>query len=160
MSKPIHVLSGTVLDEDTLVVVWGPEADVATAVQEVFIRAREALLGVPPETRQAFSDGTNGFELWTTDGTTAGTRLLADVQPGPTGSQPRRLFDFNGRLRGCLLLGERCGSRYHANGHGRHENPTGEHGCSHQSRHSNLNLLESWTRFSSGHTLRDSHSNR
>jgi glutamyl-tRNA(Gln) amidotransferase subunit E len=47
---------------DAVVVVWAPEPDAATAVRELFIRARDALVGVPAETRQAFSDGTNGFE--------------------------------------------------------------------------------------------------
>lgn len=47
---------------DALVVLWGPEDDAATAVREVFLRAQDALDGVPPETRQAFADGTNGFE--------------------------------------------------------------------------------------------------
>ncbi len=47
---------------DSLMVLWGPERDVDTAVREVFIRAREALAGVPAETRQAYADGTNGFE--------------------------------------------------------------------------------------------------
>jgi glutamyl-tRNA(Gln) amidotransferase subunit E len=47
---------------DSLMVLWGPERDVDTAVREVFIRAREALMGVPAETRQAYADGTNGFE--------------------------------------------------------------------------------------------------
>jgi glutamyl-tRNA(Gln) amidotransferase subunit E len=47
---------------DTLVVLWGPEDDVATAVREVAARAREALDGVPSETRQPYPDGTNGFE--------------------------------------------------------------------------------------------------
>ena len=47
---------------DALVVLWGPERDVDTAVREVFIRAREAFIGVPAETRQAYADGTNGFE--------------------------------------------------------------------------------------------------
>jgi len=47
---------------DALVVVWGLEADMATAAREVIIRARDALAGVPSETRQAFRDGTNGFE--------------------------------------------------------------------------------------------------
>ena len=32
-----------------------------------------------------------GNELWTTDGTEAGTRLLADIQPGPGGSSPAQL---------------------------------------------------------------------
>jgi glutamyl-tRNA(Gln) amidotransferase subunit E len=47
---------------DTVVVLWGPARDAATAVREVYIRAREALVGVPAETRQAYPDGTNGFE--------------------------------------------------------------------------------------------------
>ena len=49
-------------DQDSVVVVWGPERDAATAVREVLIRAGDALVGVPSETRQTFADGTNGFE--------------------------------------------------------------------------------------------------
>jgi glutamyl-tRNA(Gln) amidotransferase subunit E len=49
-------------EKDVLVIVWGNTEDVATAAREVVIRAREALEGVPNETRQALSDGTNGFE--------------------------------------------------------------------------------------------------
>jgi ELWxxDGT repeat protein len=33
-------------------------------------------------------DGSTGRELWATDGTAAGTRLVADVVPGSTGSHP------------------------------------------------------------------------
>ncbi len=47
---------------DAIILVWGPEEDVRTAVQEIVIRAREATVGVPSETRQALADGTNGFE--------------------------------------------------------------------------------------------------
>ncbi len=49
-------------DVDALVVVWGSTDDVATACREIIIRAREALDGVPAETRQAHADGTTGFE--------------------------------------------------------------------------------------------------
>lgn len=49
-------------DEDTIVVVWGEKRDVETAANEIATRAREALDGVPNETRQALPDGTNGFE--------------------------------------------------------------------------------------------------
>jgi glutamyl-tRNA(Gln) amidotransferase subunit E len=49
-------------DDDAVVVVWGPAEAVKTAVQEIAIRAREATVGVPSETRQALRDGTNGFE--------------------------------------------------------------------------------------------------
>jgi len=48
--------------DDTLVVVWGSPEDVKTGAQEIVIRAREAAIGVPSETRQALKDGTNGFE--------------------------------------------------------------------------------------------------
>ncbi len=47
---------------DAIVVVWAPKEDAATAAREVLIRAREALEGIPAETRQAHVDGTNGFE--------------------------------------------------------------------------------------------------
>jgi glutamyl-tRNA(Gln) amidotransferase subunit E len=47
---------------DTMVVVWGPDADAKLGAQEIIARAREATIGVPSETRQAFGDGTNGFE--------------------------------------------------------------------------------------------------
>jgi len=49
-------------DDDTMVIVWGSEDDVKTASDEIIIRAREATIGIPSETRQALSDGTNGFE--------------------------------------------------------------------------------------------------
>ncbi len=47
---------------DTIVLVWGDETDVKTAVEEIKIRAIDATIGVPSETRQVFSDGTNDFE--------------------------------------------------------------------------------------------------
>ena len=49
-------------DDDTIVLVWGNELDAKTGAQEIIIRAKEATIGVPAETRQALSDGTNGFE--------------------------------------------------------------------------------------------------
>ncbi|GAB4335801.1 MAG: Glu-tRNA(Gln) amidotransferase subunit GatE [Calditrichia bacterium] len=48
--------------KDSLVLVWGSEEDLKTAVQEIINRAKEATIGVPSETRQALADGTNGFE--------------------------------------------------------------------------------------------------
>lgn len=47
---------------DSLVAMWGSERDLDTAVREVFLRAQDALIGVPSETRQAYADGTTGFE--------------------------------------------------------------------------------------------------
>jgi glutamyl-tRNA(Gln) amidotransferase subunit E len=48
--------------DDALVVVWGGKDDVMCACEEITFRARETLLGVPSETRQALNDGTTGFE--------------------------------------------------------------------------------------------------
>lgn len=49
-------------DDDTLVLVWGNAQDAITGAKEIIIRAKEATIGVPSETRQALRDGTNGFE--------------------------------------------------------------------------------------------------
>jgi ELWxxDGT repeat protein len=43
-------------------------------------------------------DGTHGREPWVSDGTEAGTHLLADVRPGADPSTPRDLVDWMGRL--------------------------------------------------------------
>ncbi|MCE1166293.1 MAG: hypothetical protein LWX07_12920, partial [Bacteroidetes bacterium] len=49
-------------ENDTVVIVWGCPSDVQTATKEIAIRAKEAAIGVPSETRQALKDGTTGFE--------------------------------------------------------------------------------------------------
>jgi len=49
-------------EDDTIVLVWGNKQDVTTGAAEVAIRAKEATIGIPSETRQALRDGTNGFE--------------------------------------------------------------------------------------------------
>ena len=47
---------------DALILVWGGKDDVKTALDEINIRAIEAIRGIPNETRQALADGTTGFE--------------------------------------------------------------------------------------------------
>ena len=47
---------------DALILVWGNAKDIISAVEEIKIRAKEATVGIPSETRQAMIDGTNGFE--------------------------------------------------------------------------------------------------
>ena len=42
--------------EDALVLVWGPEEDAVTGTQEIAIRAKEATVGVPQESRQHMPD--------------------------------------------------------------------------------------------------------
>ncbi len=49
-------------EKDTIVIVWGSQQDAETGAKEIVIRAKEATIGVPSETRQALKDGTNGFE--------------------------------------------------------------------------------------------------
>ena len=44
------------------------------------------------------NDSSNGSELWTTDGTTASTRLFYDLYPGYEDSNPRQFIDLNGRF--------------------------------------------------------------
>jgi glutamyl-tRNA(Gln) amidotransferase subunit E len=48
--------------DDAQIILWGPEADIPTAIETVEERIRLAFEGVPNETRQAFEDGTTGFE--------------------------------------------------------------------------------------------------
>lgn len=45
-----------------------------------------------------FDDGIHGKEIWTSDGSPSGTRLLADVVPGATGSQPSSFTAANHTL--------------------------------------------------------------
>ncbi|MCD6382858.1 MAG: Glu-tRNA(Gln) amidotransferase subunit GatE [Thermoplasmata archaeon] len=47
---------------DSFVIVWGPPEDTKTAVEEIYIRAKEAMEGVPSETRQVISPGETTFE--------------------------------------------------------------------------------------------------
>ncbi len=50
------------VEKDAVMLVWGPEEDVKTALEEIRDRAREALDGVPNETRQVLDDMTTDFE--------------------------------------------------------------------------------------------------
>jgi ELWxxDGT repeat protein len=44
------------------------------------------------------TDGVHGMELWESDGTSAGTRMLADIYSGPEGSMPRGVIELSGKI--------------------------------------------------------------
>jgi ELWxxDGT repeat protein len=46
----------------------------------------------------AADDGVHGFELWTSDGTAAGTFQVADIRPGADGSTPTSLAVFQNKI--------------------------------------------------------------
>jgi len=43
-------------------------------------------------------DGASGPELWRSDGTAEGTVRVADISPGPAGSLPQHMVNFEGKL--------------------------------------------------------------
>lgn len=45
-----------------------------------------------------FNDGSNGTELWRSDGTTAGTYMLRDINQGLNGSSPSNFTVYNGEV--------------------------------------------------------------
>src|SRR5262249_8335265 len=51
-----------------------------------------------PDALFLVGDNTNGIELWRSDGTTDGTTLVKDINPGPADSQPYNFVDVNGTL--------------------------------------------------------------
>lgn len=48
--------------DDAVILFWGPEEDIPTALETIEERCRMAFLGVPNETRKSFVDGTTCFE--------------------------------------------------------------------------------------------------
>jgi glutamyl-tRNA(Gln) amidotransferase subunit E len=49
-------------ENDAQLIIWGPEADIETALDTIEERCRMAFQGVPNETRKSFEDGTTIFE--------------------------------------------------------------------------------------------------
>ena len=48
------------------------------------------------------SDGNTGYELWISDGTTLGTKLLKDIVPGSEGSYPHDFINRNRLKEECF----------------------------------------------------------
>ncbi|WP_408890169.1 ELWxxDGT repeat protein [Myxococcus faecalis] len=51
-------------------------------------------------------DGTDGYELWTSDGTEAGTYRVKDIAPGQASSFPRRFIVHDGSLFFVISMGD------------------------------------------------------
>ena len=49
-------------DEDAQILLWGPEADIPTALETIEERCKMAFIGVPSETRKSLEKGTTMFE--------------------------------------------------------------------------------------------------
>ena len=80
--------SGTIAIVDDEGNSFGPGTD--------FFAIRMSSLG--DELITQLDDGANGNELWASDGTAAGTRLIADIRPGGESSSPRGLVSLDGQL--------------------------------------------------------------
>ncbi len=81
-------------DNDALILVWGDDADTTTACQEIILRATEATIGVPSDTRQAHKDGTTGFERVLP----GAERMYPDTDLPPMTIDPERLKRIRSQL--------------------------------------------------------------
>lgn len=63
-----------------------------------FLLGSETALGGDGGLYLVADDGVHGRELWHTDGTAEGTRLVADLRPGATGSSPAELEVAGGQV--------------------------------------------------------------
>jgi glutamyl-tRNA(Gln) amidotransferase subunit E len=84
------------LDEnDDYFIVFGPEADCRTAVNEIRLRFIDALKGVPQETRQALTGGYTTFERILP----GPDRMYPDTDSPPTRITAERVAEARSRLR-------------------------------------------------------------
>ncbi|MDD5088488.1 MAG: hypothetical protein PHI18_06795, partial [bacterium] len=94
-SDQTAILAMTGADEqDVVVVVCGPAADVTTALNETMIRIREATQGVPSETRQARRGGWTDFERILP----GPNRMYPDTDSPPTIISPERAAHIRGTM--------------------------------------------------------------
>lgn len=102
----LYFMTGSFQTQDT--VLWKSAGTPAGTVPlHTFPRVpQEPFLEDPPEALTAFAgrlflvarDADHGAELWTSDGTAGGTRMLRDITPGPGASKPAGLTVAGGRL--------------------------------------------------------------
>jgi ELWxxDGT repeat protein len=102
------VLYFSALDSDNNAVLWKSDgtSNGTTPVSRAPITASSsqyAFSSAPTPVLGGFeyfaaSDGNTGNELWRTDGTSAGTTLVTDLNPGAASSHPGSITTFNGKL--------------------------------------------------------------
>lgn len=82
-------------DQDDFFIVFGPETDCRTAVEEIRLRFVDATKGVPQETRQALAGGYTTFERILP----GPDRMYPDTDSPPTRITSERVAELRGRLR-------------------------------------------------------------
>jgi glutamyl-tRNA(Gln) amidotransferase subunit E len=81
-------------DTDALVLLWGPEEDIPTALETVEERCRLAFEGVPRESRKSFADGTTVFERVLP----GPNRMYPDTDSVPISLEDDTIAEIRGRL--------------------------------------------------------------
>jgi ELWxxDGT repeat protein len=76
---------------------WNPTTDSAAVVSEAVLNPTD-LVDVDGTLYFSAFHPEYGRELWQTDGTAAGTRLVVDLVPGPNGSSPGNIAALNGDI--------------------------------------------------------------
>src|ERR1044071_4960332 len=85
-----------------LAIVWMPSAAAAHLVRDINANFSNAHSNISEHVELgnlvllALDDGIHGVELWSSNGTPAGTQLLLDIKPGPEGSDINQLTVLNG----------------------------------------------------------------
>lgn len=71
--------------------------DIAPGIGSSFLSGNQAQISVHNNIVYfRANEGVNGIELWRSDGTTAGTYMVKDINPGSTGSNATQLIENNG----------------------------------------------------------------
>ncbi|MBN1388319.1 MAG: Glu-tRNA(Gln) amidotransferase subunit GatE [Bacteroidales bacterium] len=85
-------------DNDAQIILWGPPADIPTALETVEERIHLAFSGVPNETRKSFPDGTTMFERVLP----GKDRMYPDTDSAPIPLQDEQIEEIKPRLPGFV----------------------------------------------------------
>ena len=83
-----------------------PGSSVRLTPPDLQVLAQEPLRAAAGRVFFSAADAEHGQELWATDGTVSGTRMVADMEPGSVGSQPRSLTVFGNQLFFTAAVGD------------------------------------------------------